>query len=153
VRVRAAHNREHGWYTSFTLCRGCTSLPTSRVTHLPRDCDFPFISAEETRQGSTTRPLQSSTSFRKPATVFEESDIAIPRLKSHRSMINPRTSLYWQLPYRPCPFRVGSPLLAFLISQPRASHTTLVVALFSRVVLHVSIIIMILSWTVITHWQ
>ena len=36
MRVRAAHNREHGWYTSFTLCRGCTSLPTSRVTHLPR---------------------------------------------------------------------------------------------------------------------
>jgi hypothetical protein len=29
------------------------------------------------------------------------------------------------------------PPLAFLISQPRASHTTLVVALFSRVVLHV----------------
>jgi hypothetical protein len=22
--------------TSFTLCRGCASLPTSRVTHLPR---------------------------------------------------------------------------------------------------------------------
>jgi hypothetical protein len=43
------------------------------------------------------------------------------------------------------PFVQGSPLLAFLISQPRVSHTTLVVALFSRVVLHVTINIMILS--------
>jgi hypothetical protein len=88
VRVQAAHGREHGWYTSFTLYRGCTSLPTSRVTHLPRDRYFPFISDEETRQGSTTRPLQSSTSFRKPDTVSEESDIGLSRLKSHRNMIN-----------------------------------------------------------------
>jgi hypothetical protein len=35
--------------------------------------------------------------------------------------------------------------LAFLISQQNASHTTLVVALFSWVVLHVPITIMILS--------
>jgi hypothetical protein len=35
--------------------------------------------------------------------------------------------------------------LALLISQPRAYHTTLVVALFSWVVLHVSIITIILS--------
>jgi hypothetical protein len=44
VSVRATHDREHGWYTSFTLCRGCTSLPISHVTHLPRDHDFLFIS-------------------------------------------------------------------------------------------------------------
>jgi hypothetical protein len=69
-------------------------LPTSRVTHLPRDRDFPFISTEETRQGSTTRPLQSSTSFRKPAMVSEKGNIGIPHSKSHRSMIDPRTSLY-----------------------------------------------------------
>jgi hypothetical protein len=24
VRVHAAHDREHGYYNSFTLCRGCT---------------------------------------------------------------------------------------------------------------------------------
>jgi hypothetical protein len=29
----------------------------------------PYTSTEEARQGSTTRPLQSSTSFRKPAIV------------------------------------------------------------------------------------
>jgi hypothetical protein len=43
------------------------------------------------------------------------------------------------------PFGYGSHSLAFLIRQPRASHTTLVVALFSRVVLHVPINIMIIS--------
>jgi hypothetical protein len=29
----------------------------------------PYTSTKEARQGTTTRPLQSSTSFRKPATV------------------------------------------------------------------------------------
>jgi hypothetical protein len=67
--VRAAHDRENGWYTSFTLCKVCISLPTSCVTHLLRDHNFSFISAEETRQSSTTRPFQSSTSMREPATV------------------------------------------------------------------------------------
>jgi hypothetical protein len=72
----------------------CPSLPTSHVAHLPRDRDFPFISTEETRHGTTTRPLQSSASFRKPATVSEKGNIGIPRPKSHRNMIDPRTSLY-----------------------------------------------------------
>ena len=27
VRVHAARDREHGWYISFTLCRGCTLSP------------------------------------------------------------------------------------------------------------------------------
>jgi hypothetical protein len=66
----------------------------------------PYTSTEEARQGSTTRPLQSSTSFRKPATVSKESDIGIHHLKSHLSKINPRASLYRQLPYHPCPFWV-----------------------------------------------
>jgi hypothetical protein len=53
----------------------------------------PYTSTEEARQGSTTRLLQSSTSFRKLATVSEESDIGIPHRKSHHNMVNPRTSL------------------------------------------------------------
>jgi hypothetical protein len=65
----------------FTLCRGCTYLPTSRVTYLPRDRDFPFISAEETRQGNTARPLQSFTSFRKSVTFSKKGNIGIPRPK------------------------------------------------------------------------
>jgi hypothetical protein len=31
-----ALDREHDWYTSFTLCRGCTSSPTSHVTHFAK---------------------------------------------------------------------------------------------------------------------
>jgi hypothetical protein len=32
----------------------------------------PYTSTKEARQGNTTRPLQSSTSFRKPATVSKK---------------------------------------------------------------------------------
>jgi hypothetical protein len=39
-------------------------------------------------------PLQSSTSFRKPAMVSEKGNIGILRPKSYRSMIDPRTFLY-----------------------------------------------------------
>jgi hypothetical protein len=39
-----------------------------------------FISTKETRHGNTTRLLQSSTSFRKPATVSRERNEEIPRL-------------------------------------------------------------------------
>jgi hypothetical protein len=31
VRVQAAHNREHGWSISFTLCKGLHTLPKARV--------------------------------------------------------------------------------------------------------------------------
>jgi hypothetical protein len=65
----------------------------------------PYTSTEEARQGNTTRPLQSSTSFRKPVIVSQESNIGIPCLKSHLSKMNPRTSLYRQLPYSLAPFR------------------------------------------------
>jgi hypothetical protein len=34
--------------------------------------DFLYTSTEEARQGNTTGPLQSSTSFRKPATVYRK---------------------------------------------------------------------------------
>jgi hypothetical protein len=36
VRVQATHNREHGWYISFTLYRGDTSLPMSHDSLLAR---------------------------------------------------------------------------------------------------------------------
>jgi hypothetical protein len=54
----------------------------------------PYTSTKEARQDTTTRPLQSSTSFRKPATISWKGNIGIPRPKSHHSMIDPRTSLY-----------------------------------------------------------
>jgi hypothetical protein len=40
----------------------------------------PYTSTEKVRQGTTTRPFQSSTSFRKPATVSRKRNAGIPRL-------------------------------------------------------------------------
>jgi hypothetical protein len=40
----------------------------------------PYTSTKEARQGNTTRPLQSFTSFRKPATVLGSSNAGTPRL-------------------------------------------------------------------------
>ena len=40
----------------------------------------PYTSTKEARQGTTMRPLQSSTSFRKPAIVLGSSSAGIPRL-------------------------------------------------------------------------
>jgi hypothetical protein len=45
----------------------------------------PYTSNEEARQGSTTRPFQSSTSSRNPLRFQEEGSIGIPRPKCHRS--------------------------------------------------------------------
>jgi hypothetical protein len=54
----------------------------------------PYTSTKEARQGTITRPLQSSTSFRKPAIVSRKRNKGTPHLKNHRSKISPRTSLY-----------------------------------------------------------
>jgi hypothetical protein len=54
--------------------------PQVMLPHLPRDRDFPYTSTEEARQGNTTRPLQSSTSFRKPAKFLGSSNAGTPRL-------------------------------------------------------------------------
>jgi hypothetical protein len=40
----------------------------------------PYTSTKEARQGNTTRPLQSSTSFRKPSTVSRKLQCRDPRL-------------------------------------------------------------------------
>jgi hypothetical protein len=40
----------------------------------------PYTSTKEARQGTTTRPLQSSTSFRKPVTVYRKLQCRDPRL-------------------------------------------------------------------------
>jgi hypothetical protein len=54
----------------------------------------PYISTKEARQGNTTRPLQSSTIFRKPATVYRKLQCRDPSPDRHRSKINPRASLH-----------------------------------------------------------
>jgi hypothetical protein len=48
----------------------------------------PYTSTKEARQDTTTRPLQSSTSFRKPATVYRKFQCRNPLPDRHRSKIN-----------------------------------------------------------------
>jgi len=49
---------------------------------------IPYTSTEEARQGNTMRPLQSFTSFRKPATVYRKLQCRSPSTDHHRSKIN-----------------------------------------------------------------
>jgi hypothetical protein len=93
---------------------------------------IPYTYSKKARQGNTTGHLQSSTSFRKPTTVLESamqgSSVWPPSQQNQpENLPTPTTPL---LPFPLSPFGKGSPPLAFLISQPRASHTTLLVALF-----------------------
>jgi hypothetical protein len=76
----AAHDRELGYYTSFTLCRGGTLYPQVMLPICHRVVRAPYTSTKETRQGNTMRPLQRSTSLRKPATISRKSNAEIPRL-------------------------------------------------------------------------
>jgi hypothetical protein len=77
----------HSWPWAWLIYRFYTLQRLHIFTH--NSC-YPFatwswiqyISIEETRQGSTTRPLQSSTRFRKPATVSDKGNIGIRRPKT-----------------------------------------------------------------------
>jgi hypothetical protein len=62
------------------LCKGCTLYPQVMLPICYGVVWAPYTSTKEARQGNTTRPLQSSTSFRKPATVSRKSNAGIPRL-------------------------------------------------------------------------
>jgi hypothetical protein len=74
----ATHDCEHGWYTSFTLYRGGTLYPQVMLPICHGVVRTPYTSTKEARQDNTTRPLQSSTSFRKPATVSRERNVEYP---------------------------------------------------------------------------
>jgi hypothetical protein len=76
----AAHDREHDYYTSFTLYRGCTLYPQVMLPICHGVDRTTYTSTKEAGQGNTIRPLQSSTSFRKHATVYRKSNAGIPRL-------------------------------------------------------------------------
>jgi hypothetical protein len=54
----------------------------------------PYTSTKEARQGTTTRPLQSYTSFRKPVTDSRKLQCRDPSSDRHRSKISLRTSLH-----------------------------------------------------------
>jgi hypothetical protein len=48
----------------------------------------PYTFTKEARQGNTTRPLQSSTSFRKSATVYRKLQCRDPSPDHHHNKIN-----------------------------------------------------------------
>jgi hypothetical protein len=54
----------------------------------------PYTSTKEARQGSTTRPFQSSTSSRKPATDSGRRKHRNPLSEKLYKQFDPRTSLY-----------------------------------------------------------
>jgi hypothetical protein len=64
-----------------------------------------YTSTKEARQGNTTRPLQSSTSFRKPAIVSRKSDAGTPRLTAIAAKSN-REPTYTHTPLVPFPLSV-----------------------------------------------
>jgi hypothetical protein len=65
----------------------------------------PYTSTKEVRQGNTTRPLQSSTSFRKPATVYRKLQCRDPLPDLHRSKINQGLPYTDHSPTALAPFR------------------------------------------------
>jgi hypothetical protein len=97
--VRADLDREHGCYTSFTLCRGRASLLTSHVIHLPRGLEFhSYLSRRRgmvALRGLSKIPLARENSLRIQA---GGGDIGIPRSKSYHRQIDSITYLYRQLP-------------------------------------------------------
>jgi hypothetical protein len=126
VRVRAPQDQEHNWYINFTLYRGGTSLPTTRVKvqrnlHPPCICRPSIIPhywgaiAKRRYEAFTKFHLHARTcyDFRK------EGRYRNALYKSHRMMINPRTSLYRQLLTLRLPLSgIDYITLAFVINCP-----------------------------------
>jgi hypothetical protein len=87
-------------------------LYSAEVVHLHPQVLFPFHRGlygplntfKVSWRGYTTRPLQSSTSMRKPATVLGRGDIGILRPKSYHRQIDLRTSLYLRNSFLLAPF-------------------------------------------------
>jgi hypothetical protein len=68
--------------TSIPVLHSAEVVPSTHKSCHPsaKGSRLPYASTKEARQGNTTRPLSSSTSFKKPATVSRKSNAGIPRL-------------------------------------------------------------------------
>jgi hypothetical protein len=125
----AAHNSEHGWYISFiTLCRGCALYPQAVIPSLARACktlihsrgEWPGIhyKAFTNIPWGCSRPLGFLN-------VPHSSPRGNPPLAERATYTKP----HWRHDGK------ANYTLVPLIIQLRASHTTLMVALFSRAVI------------------
>jgi hypothetical protein len=65
----------------------------------------PYTSTKEARQGNTTRPLQSSTSFGKPTTVYRKLQCRDPLPDRNRRKINQGSPHTDHSPTTLAPFR------------------------------------------------
>jgi hypothetical protein len=92
-------------YTSFTLCRGCTLYPQVILLICHGVVRISYTSTKEARQGNTTRPLQSYTSFRKLVTISRKSNAGISRLIAIAAK-STREPPYTPTPLLLLPFRV-----------------------------------------------
>jgi hypothetical protein len=125
----AAHNREHGWYISFiTLCRGCTLYPRVVIPFLPRtDQTLKHYQGESARFHYVTftkipwgcsRPLDFLN-------VRHSSPMGKPPSAERAAYTEP----HWRHDDEANYISVSQ------IIQLRASHTTLMVVLFSWVII------------------
>jgi hypothetical protein len=125
----AAHNREHNWYISFiTLCRGCALYPQAVIPSLARACktlihslgEWPGIHYEAFTKipWGCSRPLG-----------FLNVLYSSPRGNPPSAEWAAYTEPHWRHDDE------ANYTLVPLIIQLRASHITLMVALFSRVVI------------------
>jgi hypothetical protein len=113
-------------------------VPISHVTHLPRGHESHTPLARKrgsvTLRGLYKVPLASEN----PLQFLGRAIVGIPRLTAIAAK-STREPPYMPTPLLPLPLSGKVVSLAFLISQPRASHSTLVVARVSQVKLHVPI--------------
>jgi hypothetical protein len=127
--ILATHNREHGWYISFiTLCRGCTLYTRAVIPSLARACktlvhsrgEWPGIhyKAFTKIHWGCSHPLGFLN-------VPHSSARGNPPSAERAAYTEPHWRHDVEANYTPVP----------LIIQLRASHTTLMVALFSWTVI------------------
>jgi hypothetical protein len=125
----AAHNREHGYYISFiTLCRGCALYPQVVIPSLARACktlvhswgEWPGIHYEAFTKipWGCSRPLG-----------FLNVPHSSPRDNPPSAERAAYTEPHWRHDDE------GNYTSVPLINQLRVSHSTLMVALFSRAVI------------------
>jgi hypothetical protein len=122
-----AHNRENGSYTSFTLCRGCAYLLTSRIKvqrtlhpttrmSVKHNATLPRCGCIGTLRGLYKVPL----AWEIPLQFQAKESIGIPHPKNYYRQIDPRTTLYFEMIHSPfAPFRKGLSHTSFLINWLR----------------------------------
>jgi hypothetical protein len=125
----AAHNREHDWYISFiTLCRGCALYPQVVIPSIAQACKTLIHSRGEWSGIHYEAFTKIPSGCSRPLgflNVLHSSPRGNPPSVERAAYTEPHWRHDGEANYTLVP----------LIIQLRASHTTLMVALFSRAVI------------------